>query len=36
MNINTLKGCGTALVTPFCDGKEDYEAYAALVEYHFK
>ena len=26
-----LKGCGTALVTPFCGGKVDYEAYARLV-----
>lgn len=26
-----LKGCGTALVTPFCDGKVDYEAYGRLV-----
>ena len=25
-----LKGCGTALVTPFCDGKVDYEAYGRL------
>ena len=29
----TLKGCGTALVTPFlADGEVDYEAYAALIE----
>lgn len=28
-----LKGCGTALVTPFLeDGEVDYEAYAALVD----
>ena len=27
-----LKGCGTALVTPFVDGEVDYEAYAALLE----
>lgn len=27
-----LKGCGTALVTPFRDGAVDYEAYAALIE----
>ena len=27
-----LKGCGTALVTPFRDGKVDYEAYAALID----
>lgn len=26
-----LKGCGTALVTPFYDGKVDYEAYGRLV-----
>lgn len=26
-----LKGCGTALVTPFKNGKVDYEAYKALV-----
>ena len=27
-----LKGCGTALVTPFTEGEVDYEAYAALVD----
>ena len=27
-----LKGCGTALVTPFRDGAVDYDAYAACVE----
>lgn len=27
-----LKGCGTALVTPFRDGAVDYEAYAACIE----
>ena len=27
-----LKGCGTALVTPFKDGKVDYDAFAALVD----
>lgn len=26
-----LQGCGTALVTPFKDGKVDYDAYKALV-----
>ena len=32
MKIPELKGCGTALVTPFLeDGEVDYEAYAALV-----
>ncbi len=32
MNRLYLKGCGTALVTPFRDGEVDYEAYAACVE----
>ncbi len=36
MNMSTLRGCGTALVTPFRDGKVDYEAYAALVDYQVK
>ena len=27
-----IKGCGTALITPFRDGKVDYEALAALVD----
>ncbi len=27
----TLKGCGTALVTPFKDGKVDYDAFRTLV-----
>lgn len=27
-----LRGCGTALVTPFKDGAVDYEAFAALVD----
>ncbi len=27
-----LKGCGTALVTPFRDGAVDYDAYASCVE----
>ena len=32
MKIPELKGCGTALATPFlADGEVDYEAYAALV-----
>ncbi len=30
--MNILRGCGTALVTPFRNGKVDYEAYAALVD----
>ncbi len=33
MNINKLRGCGTALVTPFRNGKVDYDAYAKLVDY---
>lgn len=32
MNNINLKGCGTALVTPFRDGQVDYEAFAALVD----
>lgn len=32
MNYINLKGCGTALVTPFKDGMVDYKSYAALVE----
>lgn len=32
MNDINLKGCGTALVTPFRDGEVDYEAFAALVD----
>ena len=27
-----LKGCGTALVTPFKDGEVDYDAYAAFID----
>lgn len=27
-----LKGCGTALITPFRDGNVDYEAFASLVD----
>lgn len=27
----SLKGCGTALVTPFVNGEVDYDAYSALV-----
>ena len=31
--MNMLKGCGTALVTPFfADGSVDYEGYAAMVD----
>lgn len=29
--IMELKGCGTALATPFKDGKVDYEAYSRMV-----
>ena len=32
MNNINLKGCGTALVTPFRNGEVDYEAFAALVD----
>lgn len=33
METLVLKGCGTALVTPFAkDGKVDYDAYARMVE----
>ncbi len=31
MDAHILKGCGTALVTPFKDRKVDYDAYASLV-----
>ncbi len=30
--MKLFKGCGTALVTPFSDGKVDYDAYAALID----
>lgn len=31
--MNTFKGCGTALVTPFCqDGSVDYAAYGKLID----
>lgn len=32
MKSTVIKGCGTALVTPFIDGEVDYEAYAALID----
>ena len=32
MNMIDLSGCGTALITPFKNGKVDYEAFAALVD----
>ena len=32
MTKDKLKGCGTALITPFKDGEVDYEAFAALVD----
>jgi len=32
MNNSELRGCGTALVTPFRNGEVDYEAFAALVD----
>lgn len=31
-NMNKLKGCGTALITPFKNGAVDYDAFAALVD----
>lgn len=31
MNNMDLRGCGTALVTPFCHGEVDYETYRSLV-----
>lgn len=31
MDRHILKGCGTALVTPFKNGQVDYDAYAAMV-----
>ena len=36
MNYNELRGCGTALVTPFREGQVDYEAFAALVDSQIK
>ena len=33
---NELRGCGTALVTPFRNGQVDYEAFAALVDSQIK
>ena len=32
MTKDKLKGCGTALITPFKDGEVDYDAFAALVD----
>ena len=32
MKNTNLTGCATALITPFCDGAVDYEAFAALVK----
>lgn len=32
MNVDQLKGCGTALLTPFRNGEVDYEAYRRMVE----
>lgn len=32
MDSKVFRGCGTALITPFRDGKVDYEAFAALVD----
>ena len=36
MNNDILRGCGTALVTPFREGEVDYEAFASLVDYQIK
>ena len=32
MTKDKLKGCGTALITPFKDGEVDYDAFASLVD----
>ena len=32
MNTINLTGCGTALITPFKNGKVDYDAFAALLD----
>lgn len=32
MNVDQLKGCGTALLTPFRDADVDYDAYRKMVE----
>ena len=32
MNTDQLKGCGTALLTPFRNGEVDYDAYINMVE----
>ena len=32
MNNIDLRGCGTALITPFKDGEVDYDAFVALVD----
>lgn len=32
MNSFNIKGCGTALITPFRNGEVDYEAYARIVD----
>ena len=31
-----LKGCGTALITPFKNGEVDYEAYARLIDWQIE
>lgn len=36
MNNIDLRGCGTALITPFKDGEVDYDAFAALVDRQVK
>ena len=32
MKSISFRGCGTALVTPFKDGKVDYDAYVRLLQ----
>lgn len=36
MNNINLKGCGTALITPFRNGEVDYDAFAALTDRQVK
>ena len=32
MNVDQLKGCATALLTPFRNGEVDYDAYTKMVQ----
>ena len=36
MDISRLKGSIPPLITPFCDGIVDYDAYAAMVDYQIR